>query len=173
MAKLISNVVLMPAVEGISRKLALRRETCTEHLFVKGGGEAGGSETNTHLVPGNTYMGIVSTVKNVIGIGDVRVNNLFMRKSTKLPVITSAQLDARQNFIDVNAWVLAAKSDLMAITQNQAKFRAAKADLSKTISGVSAYGYQGMTGWMKGVCFGILRAGGTLPQDHNLPAFDA
>lgn len=163
--KNLSNVVLMPAVEGISRKLALRREKCVDQSISRG--------QTTINIPGNTYMGIVSKVKNVFGYGNVRTNTLFMRKNQAAIMATSDQTHVRISFVAANSWVKAAQKDLNAITTNQLRFIAAKNDLSKTIKGVSARGYQTMSGWMKAIAFAIDNNHETLPVDHVLPDFDA
>lgn len=166
--KKLSNVQLAYAVEGISRKLALRRETCVEKKL-----NVGGNGFKHLNIPGHTYMGIVSNVVNVHGYGQVRKNRLFIRKSMVAPVSTNEQLDNRAYFQQANAWVVAAQKDLMAITTNQQRFIAARADLSKKIEGVSLEGYQKMRGWMCAIAFRLLSNGKTLPENHILPDFDA
>lgn len=166
--KKLSNVQLAYAVEGISRKLALRRETCIEKNL-----GVGGNGFHKLTIPGHTYMGVTSTVVKVHGYGNVRKNRLFIRKSMVAPSYTSEQLDNRANFIAANAWVVAAQTDLMAITTNQQRFYAAAADLSKKIEGVSIEGYQKMRGWMCAIAYRLLANGKTLPSNHILPEFDA
>lgn len=169
MAKKLSNVVLMPAVEGISRKIALRRETCIEKSVNVGDL---GSPQDAMKIPGNTYMGIVSRLRNVNGVGQVRQNFLFVRKSIVATPLTAEQLDQRAYFSAGIKWVNAAWYDLNAITVNQQRYEAAKADFTKKIEGVSAYGYQNMRGWMKAIAI-RLKAADKLPQNHILPDFDA
>lgn len=169
MAKKLSNVVLMPAVEGISRKIALRRETCVEKKVRVG---KLGTVQDALKIPGTTYMGVVSRMRNVNGVGQVRQNFLFIRKSIVAPDLTSEQLDQRANFAAGVKWVKAALVDLNAITQNQMRYFAARADYSKKIQGVSAYGYQKMRGWMSAIAI-RLAAADKLPENHVLPEFDA
>lgn len=169
MAKKLSNVQLAFAVEGISRKLALRRETCIEKSVNKGGL---GDVTKATVIPGHTYMGVVSRMRNVNGIGQVRQNFLFIRKSMAAVPLTSEQVDQRAYFGAGIKWVKAAWSDLNAITQNQMRYKAAREDFSKTIEGVSAYGYKNMRGWMSAIAI-RLKAADKLPQTHVLPDFDA
>ena len=166
--KKLSNVELAYAVEGISRKLALRRETCVEKKL-----NVGGNALKQLTIPGHTYMGVVSNVVNVHGYGNVRKNRLFIRKSMVAPTFTNEQLDNRAYFVQANAWVRAAQSDLMAITTNQQRFKAASLDLSKRIEGISLKGYQKMRGWMCAIAFRLLANGKTLPANHILPEFDA
>lgn len=170
MAKKISNVVLMPAVEGISRKIALRRETCIEKNVNVGSIQG---TKDMMKIPGTTYMGIVSRLRNVNGIGKVRQNFLFIRKSTEATPLTTEQLDQRAYFSVGVKWVKDAWSDLNAITVNQQRYAAARADYSKKIEGVSAYGYKNMRGWMSAIAI-RLKAAGKLPASgHVLPDFDA
>lgn len=169
MAKKLSNVVLMPAFEGISRKIALRRETCIEKDVNVG--KLGGVQ-DALKIPGTTYMGVVSRMRNVNGVGQVRQNFLFIRKSIVAPLLTSEQLDQRAYFAAGLKWVKDAWSDLNAITQNQMRYKAAREDYSKKIQGVSAYGYKNMRGWMSAIAI-RLKAADKLPQTHVLPEFDA
>lgn len=170
MAKKLSNVQLAFAVEGISRKLALRRETCIEKDVIVG--HLGGVP-DAMKIPGTTYMGVVSRMRNVNGIGQVRQNYLFIRKSMKAPELTTEQLDQRAYFAAGLKWVKDAWSDLNAITQNQQRYKAARGDFSKTIEGVSAYGYKNMRGWMSAIAI-RLKAADKLPaSSHLLPDFDA
>lgn len=170
MAKKLSNVQLAFAVEGISRKLALRRETCIEKAVNVGGLR---NTPDQMKIPGHTYMGIVSRMRNVNGIGQVRQNFLFIRKSMVAAPLTSEQLDQRAYFGAGVKWVKDAWSDLNAITQNQQRYKAAREDFSKTIEGVSAYGYKNMRGWMSAIAI-RLKAADKLPaSSHVLPDFDA
>jgi len=166
MSKKLGNVSLIPAVEGISRKLALRRETCTQKTLNRG-------FQGKIVIPGHTYMGVISKSVNVIGYGSANRVNLFMRKSTILGAPSSSQMQTRVNFAAARRWVVDAQEDLSAITANQAKFVLAVNDLSRTIKGISAEGYQSMNGWMMGVAFAILKSGEELPVNHQLPSFDA
>lgn len=169
MAKKLSNVVLMPAVEGISRKIALRRETCIEKKVNVG--DLGGVQ-DALKIPGTTYMGVVSRMRNVNGVGQVRQNYLFIRKSIVAAPLTSEQLDQRAYFAAGLKWVKDAWSDLAAITENQLRYKAAREDFSKKIQGVSAYGYKNMRGWMSAIAI-RLKAADKLPSTHVLPDFDA
>lgn len=156
----------MPAVEGISRKIALRREKCTERNVNVG------RLGNVKNIPGTTYMGVVSRMRNMNGVGQVRQNFLFVRKSTAESIATSEQLDQRTAFQLGLKWVNDAWSDLSAITTNQIRYEEACEDYSKKIEGVSAYGYQNMRGWMSAIAIRLKKAG-KLPETHVLPEFDA
>lgn len=165
--KKISNVDLMPAVDGISRKLALRREKCYNETINKGG------DGNKQIViPGHTYMGVTSKDVRIIGYGTVKRVRLFMRKPMDAPVATADQFAQRGHFSIGVGWTNAALKDLTVISANSAKFLAAMQDTSKTIAGISAAGYQTMRGWMSAIAI-ALDAEGHLPETHALPEFDA
>ena len=168
MAKKMSNVSFMPAIEGISRKLALRRETCINKDV-----NVGGHSANKKVIPGQTYMGVVTRPVHVIGVGTVQCSTLFMRKPMNAPVATTATLQRRVNFAKAKVWVDAAMQSLEVVSANMAKFIAAKNDLSKKIKGVSARGYQSERGWMFAIAYAILKQGGQLPANYALPEFDA
>lgn len=166
MAKKLSNVALMPAVEGISRKLALRREKCynkTLH-YTNQAGTAVGKEV---FLPGSTYMGVISTDYGIIGHGVVKRNVLFMRKPMNAPVTTTNQARVRAIFANGVAWANDAAADLSAITQNQITFLNC-VNNGSGISGVSPKGYHTMLGWMKAVAIRALSLGKELPASNLL-----
>ena len=162
--KKISNVSFMPAVTGISRKLALRREKCYNVTIPKG------NQMGIAL-PGKTYMGVVSKEVGIIGYGTVTRTTLFMRTPMNRPADTTAQLEHRSAFAAGVQWANAAILDLSSLAQNQQKFLVARQDLSKRIEGISALGYQSFRGWMQGVAIALAKAD-KLPQTHLLPDWD-
>lgn len=160
MAKKVSNITFMPVVESISRKFALRKETCS----LKGSDQG---QTNVF-----SYMGSGTRRKKFNGTV-ITQNYFFMRKNARLTQPSSSELDARAAFTAGHAWALAAKSDLMAITQNQIKYKESNASGgSKRIKGLWAGDYT-VFGWLCAIAIKMANAGETLPQDHILPAFDA
>lgn len=165
--KKISNVDLIPAVDGISRKLALRRETCITKNLKKGD-----NPNNVVAIPGHTYMGVVTKNVNIIGYGTAKSVRLFMRKPMNAPLTTQEQAMQRVHFSRGTAWAREAMMDITVLTANEAKFAAAVNDFSKKIAGVSAAGYQSQYGWMSAVAI-ALDKDGQLPQTHALPDFDA
>ena len=168
MAKKMSNVSFMPAIEGISRKLALRRETCINKDV-----EVGLRPANKKVIPGQTYMGVVTRPVNVIGVGTVQRSTLFMRKPMNAPVANTAALKRRVDFAYAAEWAKGALESLEVASANTAKFLAAKADFSKKIKGISAYGYQSPRGWYFAIAYAIRKENGSLPQNYALPEFDA
>ena len=168
--KKLSNVTLIPAVEGISRKLALRRESCYGKKVYHNGYAA----QTTIEVPGTTYMGVINQAKKLNGVGTVVTNRLFLRRASVAPESSENQMAVRQAFSNAAPWVNAALRDLSALTANQLKYKAAREDYNKKIAGVSAYGYQNMRGWMFAIAMAlVLDPDAELPSNHQLPAFDA
>lgn len=163
--KIKNNVSFMPAIDGVSRKWALRRETCTNKQF-----RAGSQGIN---VQGTAYLGCVTKTVPVIGVGPVQRTYLFMRKPMALAPATADQLQVRGYFVSAKAWVDAAMKDLSALTDNQQRFLAAKAEPYRTTKGVAALGYQLMRGWMLAVAYAMLENDEELPANHKLPGFDA
>ena len=168
MAKKMSNVSFMPAIEGISRKLALRRETCINKDV-----EVGLRPGNKKVVPGQTYMGVVTRPVNVIGVGTIQRSTLFMRKPMNATVADNATLKRRTDFAYASDWAKNAMTSLEVASANTAKFLAAKEDFSKKIKGISAYGYQSPRGWYFAIAYAIRKDSGVLPQNYALPDFDA
>lgn len=156
----------MPAVEGVSRKLALRKETCTDKVIL----HPGGKEV---LIPGVTYMGASVRKVNIAGYGPVSKNILFMRKPMAQRVADSAELERRARFTGAVQWAATACSTLSTIEANEAKWNQARADISKTIAGVSASGYESMSGWMMAVAYAYSLQHDAFPTGTSLPAFDA
>lgn len=160
MAKQISNITFMPVVESISRKFALRRETCSKKSNTQG-------QVNVF-----TYMGSGTRTKKFNG-GVINANYFFMRKYARQSPISSAETDARAYFINGNAWMRAAFTDLMAITNIQLKYKESNASGgSKRIKGLWAGDYT-VKGWVAAIAIKMLHDGETLPQDHSLPNWDA
>lgn len=150
----------MPAVESISRKFVPRKVKCVNQTI------------GSYDVPGKRYMGSYAKKGNLNGYGPITKNIFFMRDPMSLVAPTQEDLQRRARFSAANTWANAAWKDLAAITQNQLKYKQAKDDFTLTISGVSAYGYQTMIGWMKAIAYKILEGGGELPSNHQLPNFD-
>lgn len=168
-AKKVSNVQFMPAVEGISRKWALRRETCVDKSYLR----TSGTGDNGLKIPGKAYMGSLQRTTNYIGIGPVQQNIFFMRKPMKAHALSASQIQTRAFFPQACIWSAAAFKNITALAHNRELFVQAKADFTKTISGVSAYGYSSMRNWMTAIAFAICKDGGTPPANYELPAFDA
>lgn len=157
-----NNIAFMPVVDSISRKFALRREKCTDHFDNRSGLK----------IQGVAYMGASVRHRYIAGIGSVAENVFFMRKREGVRVPTQADLERREYFSQASAWTNAALKDLTAITANQQKWAQARNDFSKTIKGVGAAGYN-QKGWMFAIAYAMVKAGETLPTNHQLPAFDA
>lgn len=169
MAKRLSKIGYILPVESISRKFAPRHETSRANrgeTYKIGPG---------YLIPSKKWLGAATLESRVVGVGAITKNILVCRVHGRQSVVTADELVNRSNFEKATKWVNAAMKDLMAISDNQHKWRQAVEDTTKRISGVSAAGYQTPRGWMVAVCMAILGddPSATLPQDHKLPAFDA
>lgn len=173
MAKKVSgNVTFITGIESISRKLALRKKTCTDKVV----GNYGPSIATGHPVQieGTTYLGVVSRKRMVLGkTGFINQSYLFLRKPMIAKAATEDQLAVRTKFVAINAWVNAADKDLQAIAYNQEQYLKCVNDLSKGCSGVGVSGFSGYRGWMKGVAsamYGDYSDPQTLPENHKVPA---
>lgn len=155
-----SNISFMPVVESISRKFALRRETCSKKKI--GDKEIGPDQ----------FMGAGVRKHFVAGLGTVKRNYFFMRKNARSTFVTDNEQLNRSYFESVSKWNKQVWKSLSVLTQNQEKWEEALADLSKTIKGVSAAGYNRI-GWSFAIGMKIKQAGETLPANYALPAFDA
>lgn len=155
-----SNITFMPVVESISRKFALRRDTCATKVI--GHKQIGPVQ----------YMGSGARRQNIAGYGIVRNNYFFMRKFVRSTPVTSEEQLIRSYFASVSKWNKLVWKSLSVLTQNQEKWEEACADFSKTIKGVSAKGYD-YRGWSFAIGMKIKQADETLPANGALPAFDA
>lgn len=163
MAKRFSTIGFTPMLESVNRKFARRIDTCYNKEVSKG---LYGGDSSIKL-PGNTYMGCSTRQVNVIGVGTVAKNIMFFRRPMNEPLVTSAQLTNRTNFSETSTWVTERVKNLSVIANDRQKFLEAKADISKKIKGVSAYGYSargGMYGWLFAIGMAYLKAGDDLPS---------
>ena len=148
-----ANVGFMPAVESISRKFALRKDTCSTKNFFGV----------------NKFMGAGVRKYNVIGYGSGSVNYFFMRKNPRLSGPTSSELTQRSAFTDGVQWAAEALKDLTARTHNQQVYRAVRENPDLTVGGHSMKGVSSMYGMLRR--YGILLAidQEELPSNHQLP----
>ena len=156
-----ANITFMPVVESINRKFALRRETCSQ------------TEVGDKIIKSPGYMGAGTHERLVVGYGWVKRNYFFMRKHARSTAVTDDEQLQRSYFGSVSKWNKQVWHNLSVVTANQEKWEAAKADLSKTIKGVSAKGYTGPIGWSFAIGIAIKRDDQTLPATGALPEFDA
>ena len=154
------TIAFTPIVEEINRKFALRKETCSQKTVGK-----------KILVP-KGYMGSATRTHHVAGYGAVRVPYFFFRKNPLPKTYSTAQTNVRSYFSYASKWVAAMMQDLMVVASNQAKWIAAKNDLTKTIKGVSAAGYESFRSWSFAIAFAVRQDGESL-DTHELPNFDA
>lgn len=158
--KVKSNISFMPVVESISRKFALRRETCAT------------KNVGDKIIAPVQYMGSGTRTRNIAGYGKINKNYFFMRKYARTTGSSVAEQLNRTNFLNVSKWNKALWKNLTHLTETQQKWVEACEDLSLTIKGVSAAGYETPKGWTFAIGMAILGDSGQLP-DGQLPAFDA
>lgn len=160
--KVKSNIAFMPVVESISRKFALRRETCST------------KNVGDKIIAPVQYMGSGTRTRNIAGYGKINKNYFFMRKYGRTSTISIAEQLNRTNFLKVSAWNKAIWKDLVVLTYNQEKCKEAFEDTSLTIKGVSAAGYETWKGYTFAIGMALIKDD---PQhgldNHELPAFDA
>lgn len=155
-----SNITFMPVVESISRKFALRRETCSTKTI------------GDKIIAPVQYMGSGARRHFVAGLGTVTKNYFFMRKFARSTFVTDDEQLNRSYFGSVSKWNKLVWKSLSVLTQNQEKWEQAVADPSLTIKGISARGYNSH-GWSFAIGMAIKKADETLPANGALPAFDA
>ena len=171
MTKVKNSIGFIPVVESISRKFALRKETCSVKRVGAASAERAGGKVKD--IEPHIYMGSVGRKQYILGYGEVQRNYFFMRKNAIKNASTEAQLLAKQKFTAVSQWVKAAWDDLSAVTFNQAQFLACKQDLSKGCNGIGVSGFTSMRNWMFAVAadmYGPASEPQTLPENHKLPA---
>lgn len=160
MSKLLSNISYALPVEQISRKFARRKDTCS---FKTVGGGPG------YVIPPVRYMGASVRTCKINGFeGQITKNIFYVRTAPTPSVVTTEQIEIRSHFAAANKWANAAQKDLMAVTSNQQTYAQCCEDFSLRVAGVSARGYQTMTGWLKAIAFAMLSEGQIPPQDHKV-----
>ena len=170
----ISNIQFDPVVQQINRKFVTRKTTCVNKYVTRGAMMSDTPlSTSNMVIPGTRYMGAYGRTVNLTGIGSVIKNTFFMRNPMVQRQPTQSMLDVRARFARANEWTRDALEDLAAIAHNNALFLQAQKSPSATIKGVACVGYQSMRGWVCAIAFAILKAGETLPANHQLPGFDA
>ena len=145
-----NNITYMPVVEGISRKFTLRSDKATSPAF-------------------EGYMGAVSTVKSLTGIGAVRKNWFFMRKAAFVTAQSEDAINARNRFTNVSQGIKTIMRDLSQITDVQQLFLQTKNDQTKTINGVHNYGFSSVRSW----AFAVQYAGLLNDSHYNVNQFPA
>lgn len=170
----ISNIQFDPVVQQINRKFVTRKTTCVNKYVTRGAMTSSTPLSSSNMViPGARYMGAYGRTVNLTGIGAVLKNTFFMRNPMAARLPSQNELDTRARFAQANEWTRDALEDLAAIAHNNALFIQAQKSPNATIKGVACVGYQSQRGWICAIAFAILKAGETLPVNHQLPGFDA
>ena len=156
MSRKLSSISYAPMVEGVSRKFARRKDTCTMKEV--------GYGTAYRTIPGISYMGGSVRQANINGYGPVTKNVMFFRRPIKKHVPSADEVTARSNFAEVAVWLKTYYKNLSVLSANRAVYSECVADRSKHVKGVGAWGYETMRGWMFAVGQAYLAEGETLPQ---------
>lgn len=151
------TIAYHPMVESVNRKFALRRETI---------GTAPGQLS--------CYMGGMTRIKSIAGIGPVTQNYMFLRKHANTNAPTENQILVREKFSLVRAAVTHIMRDITQVPVYQNMFLQAKDNRHLTVAGVSAYGLS-VRGWIWNVCWHRADDPDITPQQlQQFPtAFDA
>lgn len=171
MTKIKNSIGFVPVVETISRKFALRKETCSEKTVGQSTPSTAYGKVKT--IEPHIYMGSVGRKQTILGYGEVTRNYFFMRKNANKNAASTIQRQTRVKFGAVSKWVAEAMLDLNAFPYNQQQFLACKADLSKSCSGIGVSGFTSMRNWMFAVAadmYGPASEPQTLPENHKIPA---
>lgn len=160
--KVKSNISFMPVVESISRKFALRRETCST------------KQVGDKVIAPVQYMGSGTRSRKIAGYGNIKKNYFFMRKYGRTGPITVKEQLHRTDFMKIAKWNKAIWKDLSVITDNQEKCQAAFEDTSLKIHGISAAGYETWKGYTFAIGMALIKDNPMYDlSNHELPAFDA
>ena len=150
------TIAYIPGISGVSRKFALRRDTCIDKEYASG-----------VTTDGVSYLGGSVHTKNLLGVGEVKNNFVFMRMAMKKPRATAAQSEVRTFFTLCVGWVNAAMKDISTISENKAKIKEAAAT-HKNIGNASVYGNT-FRGVFWDYCYGVVSSTGNVPQSYLLP----
>lgn len=158
-----STINYMTGIEGVSRKFALRRNTCTNKNI--GENVVGGN----HKIIGPTkFLGGSVRTKYISGFGKVQRNYLFMRLIAQDTTAKSAlALKIRSAFAMAAQSKSEIMNDLSQIATLVANWKIADADHSKRMAGVSAAGYD-MPGWVFAIQFARFKNNDwSAPQNYD------
>lgn len=168
--KKLSKIGYMNPVDQISRKFVPRHMTSRA---INANGSKGIPAGPGYILPKVKWFGAAVQERKVQGYGTVTKNIFVCRQYGRESLPKQSELLNRSYFAQAQAWATLAFKDLMAQATNIQRWLDATADLSKTIKGVSARGYQTTKGWTFAIAMEMLQNGETLPASHELPAFDA
>lgn len=158
-----STINYMTGIEGVSRKFALRRNTCTN----KNVGQSVIGGLHKILGPTKFFGGSVRT-QYISGFGKVQKNYLFMRLIAQDTTAKSAlALKIRNAFAEASKSKSEIMNDLSQIATLTANWKTADADHTKRMAGVSAAGYD-MPGWVFAVQFARVKDNNwTKPENYD------
>lgn len=160
--KLKANIAYGSHLDSVSRKFVPRSETCTNL----------GTEAGPVKLGANGWMGGAVRKSVRAGLGACQRNYVVMRVNARQTAPSNAEITVRTNFekaVKGRKFIL---GDLEQLTNVQALFMTAKDDFSKTLNGVSAYGYT-YKGWVMAVQMAGLKENPTYNANQFPTRFDA
>lgn len=134
--RLKANISYQPSVEEISRKFVPRKETCSA------GGAAG-----PVVVESTGWMGGAVITRGRAGLGITKRNFLVVRANARQTPAGPDELAARALFKQCALAANTLTHSLTQLSQIQHLWQEADGSLTKTINGVSTYGYT-FKGWI-------------------------
>lgn len=153
MAKKTSRrVYWMEPIQNASTKFALVRE--------KAGVNTGGAK----------YFGSrIFKTRDAKG-GLIQASGFYMRKYGRESELKQSEITQRLHFRDGIKWANEAKMDLSAVTWNQEQYLIVKNDRTKKCGDVPYTNENNFLGYLRAYAIKTLNMGGTLPENHKLPA---
>lgn len=134
--RLKANISYQPVVEEISRKFVPRKETCAE------GGAAGPVSVMT-----TGWMGGAVKTAGRAGLGVTKRNFLVVRANARTTQPSADELAARALFKQCSLAANSLAHNLTQLSRIQQLWMEADGSMTKTINGVSSYGYT-FKGWI-------------------------
>lgn len=151
-------------VESINRKLALRSEKCVEKTL------SSGDNYHEVIIPAKKYIGGFTRTKSIVtGNGKVEIvtaQYCFVRKNKFVKSMSADAIQGRLVFGEVSRSIGPLMRNLSELTNMQTKWVEGKADVSKTLNGISTRGYD-YTGWV----FAVQHAGRIGNDQYDLTKF--
>lgn len=162
MAKYIKgNISFTPVVEQINRKFCIKAKTCAAPVKI------GPVETQS-----NYWMGAATRVTGRGHIGRVSKNYLIFRENARQTPVLTDEIQRRVLFATAAAGRNHILHDLSQLTRVQTMFNQADADMTKTVNGVSAYGYT-LNGWVMAVQYAGKKESSSYDVNTFPQGFDA
>lgn len=137
--RLKANISYQPIVEEVNRKFVPKKETCSS-----------GYAAGPVFVVSNGWMGAGCRNTSRAGIGAAKRNYMVIRSNARSTALSEDEQISRATFGAVCKAVPRLMKDLTQITRIQQMYDEAAKDSTKTVNGISAYGYT-RKGWVMAV----------------------